>query len=534
MKRQKVWLVGVLALVAVSLIWWLRSRPPAKVVSVGTMTFPKPILYHFEHRVQRRIFIVTEDNRGWQLTIQDGKLVRKPDQVPAKVDCPEEVRSGFFDMDEDGYPEFFKVERVDPVILWVFKRRESVKKQTVKHQPLPSWFKLPDRSRWVVWARIPWKRKHERDGYDATFTFVTDPDQKQPRKVVVWVEQDSVAAIGSFFVLSHDGRRLIPFKNLSSWGPFYGVDSLKDLDGDGVKEIIAVGFSGNYIFKWDGRTYRLWWFSPQKDEYALWTKICDLEGDGVMEGVSVLCSQKDRRKRILAVYRFERGGYRKIAQYPLPREDKEEYPRSLGILSTKKGGVIALGRERQALFFLYKHRKLRWLRLSTIEVEFHPFASYVLADGDGQVTDIFFYADIRWRPKWLDKIASFLPSPVQDWASALSYALRRDRSKVFILSFDGERIRVRQVWRGGLEEVGEVVNKTWALISALISSKLSVKKRLHRYRLLFGSNGRYKVIWQKDFPSLTQTCAADLDGDGDDELIFSSGRKVRVFKVVPH
>ncbi|MDW8029795.1 MAG: VCBS repeat-containing protein [Armatimonadota bacterium] len=527
MKSQKVWLVCVLALVAVSLIWWLRSKPTAKVVSVGTMTFPKPIEY-LEHRVQRRIFIVTEDNRGWQLTIQEGKLVRKPAQVPAKVNCPEEVRSGFFDMDEDGYPEFFKVERADPVVLWVFKRRESVKKQTVKHQPLPSWFKLPDRSRWVVWARIPWKRKTEYDGYDATFTFVTDSDPKQPRKVVVWVEQHCAGGFGSLFALSHDGQRLIPSEQFEQ--SLYGVDALEDFDSDGVKEIIAVGSSvshlSDYIFKWDGRTYRLWWFSPQKDEYALWTKICDLEGDGVMEGVSVLSLQKDRRKRILAVYRFERGGYRKVAQYPLPKEDREEYPRSLGILSTKKGGVIALGRKRQALFFLYKRNQLRWLRLSTIEVEFHPFRSYVLAEGDGQATDIFFYADIWWRPKWLDKIAPFLPSPVQDWA--LNFG--RDRSKVFVLSFDGERIHVRQVWRGRLREVGKVGNKIWALIS----SELSVKNPFHRYRLLFGSNGRYKVIWQKDFPSLTQTCAADLDGDGDDELIFSSGRKVRVFKIVPH
>ncbi|MDW8026660.1 MAG: hypothetical protein RMK18_12465 [Armatimonadota bacterium] len=83
-----------------------------------------------------------------------------------------------------------------------------------------------------------------------------------------------------------------------------------------------------------------------------------------------------------------------------------------------------------------------------------------------------------------------------------------------------------------MEEVGKVGNKTWALISALISSKLSVKKRLHRYRLLFGSNGCYKVIWQKDFPSETQTCAADLDGD--DELISLSGRKSEFSMFAPN
>ncbi|MFN4179190.1 MAG: hypothetical protein ACK4I8_02660, partial [Armatimonadota bacterium] len=176
MMRRKIWLVIIVAFIVTGLVWWLRSKPPAKVILVGTITLPKPIedFWVLKQGDRHALILATKDNRGWQVTMRDGKLVYRPIQIPAnlaKFYSPDEVHSGFFDMDKDGYDEFFKVEESDPIVLWVFKRRESVKGQTIKPQPLPSWLNLPDRSRWVVWAKIPWKSRSEYDGCDATFTF---------------------------------------------------------------------------------------------------------------------------------------------------------------------------------------------------------------------------------------------------------------------------------------------------------------------------------------------------------------------------
>jgi hypothetical protein len=126
-------------------------------------------------------------------------------------------------------------------------------------------------------------------------TFITEPDQKQPRKVVAWVKNSSSG--GFLFVLSPDGRRLIPFnsggwKGLDFWRE---VMSVEDLDHDGVCEVIARGRSYDRtspghigIYKWDGRTYRLWWTSPRKGEYVVDANMCDLDGDGTKEIVAVL------------------------------------------------------------------------------------------------------------------------------------------------------------------------------------------------------------------------------------------------------
>lgn len=535
MKWRKVWLVvAVTIFVAAALIWWLRSKPPARVIHLGTVTLPKPVLDFVVSKQadQQAVIFVTGDERSWQAMIKDGKLVCKPLNFQPKSSS-QEVHSGFFDIDKDGYAEFFKVEHDDPVVLWVFKRRESVRGRITEHQPLPSWFNSPDHSRWVVWTKIKWKSQSEYDGYNATFTFVTDPDSKQTRKVVVWVEQHCAAAIGSLFVLRPNEQRLVPFEPEGIIA--YSVGETKDIDGDGICEIVALGSPrgghlSDCIFKWDGRTYRLWWLSPQEDEDVLWARLCDFDGDGIEEGIAVLSSKKDKRRRILVVYRLESGHYRKVAQCTLPMELREEYPKSLGILPTKRGGVIVLAREKQILFYLYKHRELR--RLSMIGFEsVHPFDSHAVIGSDSQVVDIFLQAGIRWRPelmcKLLDKLVPFLPSPIQDWAWTASSV--RDRSKIFALSFDGKRLNVRQVWRGSLKEVGKISNKAWAVIS----SELSRKKNLYRYRLLFGANGRYRAIWQSDFPE-SYTYAADLDGDSNDEIIFVTGRKVRVFKVVPN
>lgn len=523
MMRQKICLVAIVAFIVTGLAWWFRSKPTAKVIPVGTVTLPKPIevSWVLKQGDRHTLILVTKDNRGWQVTIQDGKLVHRPTQIPEKFNFPDEVRWGFFDMDKDGFNEFFKVEPSTPIVLWVFKRCESVKGQTVKPQPLPSWFNLSDRSRWVVWAKISWKRRHEYDGYDATFAFVTDPDPNQPRKVIVWVEQDCAGGIGSFFVLSPDGQRLIPFEPEDLLDFYRGIDMIKDLDGDGICEIVVNGT----VFKWNGRTYQRWWPSPLKDEHVLLSDLCDFDGDGVEEGVAILSSKRDKQIRVLAIYQLEEGRYRKIVQCTLPRETRDDFPRLRYLKASRKGGIIVLERESQLLFYLYRQRELYLAKA----IEWNNRAlDWVTTGSDEQVLDIFvgYWHSLRW----LDKFVSFLPFQLQDWVWR---TFMRVRGKTLILSFDGEQIRIRQVWQGRLEDVGKVGNKAWGLISV---EPLKRRTPYHCY-LLFGANGRYRVIWQENLPKTLGNrydCAADLDGDGDDEMVLCVGRKVHVFKIVPN
>jgi len=137
----------ILIVTVLGLATWLLLRPTAKVVAVGTLSFPKPIekCWIETHRKQQALILVaTEDGQSWQVTMRDGKLVCEPlQQLRNAVG----IRAGFFDMDEDGYPEFFRAE-FDTI--WVFKRKESVKGKIGNGRSLPSWFPLPNRSQWVV------------------------------------------------------------------------------------------------------------------------------------------------------------------------------------------------------------------------------------------------------------------------------------------------------------------------------------------------------------------------------------------------
>ncbi|MFN3421957.1 MAG: hypothetical protein ACK40X_09570, partial [Armatimonadota bacterium] len=48
---------------------------------------------------------------------------------------------------------------------------------------------------------------------------------------------------------------------------------------------------------------------------------------------------------------------------------------------------------------------------------------------------------------------------------------------------------------------------------------------------------RYRVIWRENLPKTLEGYydhAADLDGDGNDEMVLCVGRKVQVFKIVPN
>jgi hypothetical protein len=181
--------------------------------------------------------------------------------------------------------------------------------------------------------------------------------------------------------------------------------------------------------------------------------------------------------------------------------------------------------ESQLLFYLYRQRKL--YRAKAIEWN-SCSVEWATTGSDEQVLEIF--VGYWYSPRWLDKLLSFLPSQVQDWVRR---TFMMWQEKILILSFDGERIRVRQIWRGRLEDVGKVGNRVWALISV----KSLKRQNLYRYYLLFGANGRYRVIWRENLPKTIENpydCAADLDGDGDDEMVLCVGRRVQVFKIVPN
>ncbi|MCS7264099.1 MAG: hypothetical protein NZ805_04630 [Armatimonadetes bacterium] len=280
MKRRKFWLVAIIAFATSVLVLWLRSRPPAKVVSIGTITLPKPIDQHWLSKQGKGevLFLVTEDGKGWKVKIRDRKLICQSTQITNAIG----VHYGLFDMDKDGYPELFKLKDDQAkgfgYSLWVFKQKENIKGRKVKQLPFPSWFPLSERSNWVLWARIPMP-----SGHAAYLILITEQKPKHPRKVVICDRAGSHG--GLFFLLSPDGQRLIPFDS-GIWQAqdyWLGVESVEDLDHDGIFEIVTFGRSHDRIapghigiYKWDGQNYRLWWTSKPKGEYVIWAKLFDL------------------------------------------------------------------------------------------------------------------------------------------------------------------------------------------------------------------------------------------------------------------
>ncbi|MCS7265144.1 MAG: hypothetical protein NZ805_09965, partial [Armatimonadetes bacterium] len=279
-----------------------------------------------------------------------------------------------------------------------------------------------------------------------------------------------------------------------------------------------------------GQNYRLWWTSKPKGEYVIWAKLFDLDNDGTKEIVAVLDLKGKSDLRALAIYRLEGGRYRKVVQQSLPKEKIMDNPELCGIVPTNKGFVIVLQRERQLVFYLYRQQKLDWV--DTLRRKDYWLG---LAIGLAKETDDVFATFHTSPPQWFYKLISFLPAHAYDW---LLQTLGYYEPKTAILSFDGRKFRIRQVWEGNLEDIGKAYGKTW-LVTA---NKLSAQSSLYRYRLLFGEHGRYQVIWQRNLridpridPITSPSLSADLDGDGEDELVFVdyAKRQVQVFKVVP-
>jgi len=536
------WLSPILVITMLGLATWLLLRPPAKVVAVGSLSLPKPIekcWVETHGKRQALIIVAIEDGQSWQVTIQGSKLVCEPIQQLRNAIG---IRAGFFDMDKDGYPEFFRAE-FDTI--WVFKRKESVKGKIPKHHSLPSWFPLPNRHHWLVWAKIG-----VGEGYCPILTFITEPDQKQPRKVVAWVKNSSSG--GFLFVLSPDGRRLIPF-NSGGWKGFdfwREVMSVEDLDRDGVCEVIARGRSYDRtspghigIYKWDGRTYRLWWTSPRKGEYVVDAKMCDLDGDGTKEIVAVL-DFGNQKLDALAVYRLEGDRYCKVAQVSAACSSCLGCS-SVGFAAkTLNGGIIALDQHTELLFCLYCQRQLKQIGRMKYPLR-HLLIPNFSVTGSRQGSDLFVSGGWEWKVP--TSISQRLPFRVVNFLESLmEKVFGRSRPVTQLVSWDGKNLRLGKRWRGEVEPdcVGKAPKGEWFVLRVptrwVNAAPHGINTSLYRYHLLIGAKGRYRTVWVMDIPvspftdpTLPDCYPADLDGDGADELILvdTVKDKLQVFKI---
>jgi len=539
---KRLWAATATIALALGLATWLLLRPTVKVVAVGTLSLPKPMekcWVETHGKQQALILVAIEDGQSWRVTMQDGKLVCEPlQQLRNAVG----IRAGFFDMDEDGYPEFFRAE-FDTI--WVFKRKESVKGKIAERYSLPSWFPLPNRHQWIVWAKIS-----VHDGYFLTLTFITEPGKKQPRKVVARVKHSSSDSF--LFVLSPDGQRLVPFDSgeWSGYDFWSEVKSVEDLDRDGVCEVIAEGQSYDRtapghigIYKWDGRTYRLWWTSPRKGEHVVDAKMCDLDGDGKKEIVAVL-DFGNQKSDALAVYRLEGNRYRKVAQVSAICSACLGCSRVGIAVKTPNGGIIALDQHTELLFYLYRQRQLKQVGQLKYPLR-HLLTPNFSVTGSRQGSDLLVSGEWEWKVPTL--IRQWLPFEVADLLQNLLEKVFGKSSPITqLVSWDGKNLRFGKRWKGKVEPecVGRALRGEWFVLRVptrwVKTARHGVNPSLYRYHLLVGTKGHYRTVWVMDIPvspftdpSLPDCYPADLDGDSADEIVLVDAfkSKLKVFKI---
>ena len=144
-------------------------------------------------------------------------------------------------------------------------------------------------------------------------------------------------------------KRVLWAVNISEYGMLTGFDFyVGDFDGDGVKEIVVPGYYPElYIFSGDDGSLEAYFNftdyvrrGPCTDYFA----VCDLNGDGIMEGVFALTPYfgywSNKSVGILAVINMRSYTIEKLITY-----SKEEFgyygisPQSLNILDANLDGV---------------------------------------------------------------------------------------------------------------------------------------------------------------------------------------------------
>ena len=448
------WLSIVVLVAAVALFWWRSAQPPIIFVPIASC-FPTSIRTNFAYGALR-YEVVTKDGKRWRWTTR----LREKSKFAKFAG-----NRGFFDFDGDGWEEFFAFDTNLRDCLWVFKRREAVRGESLPKQNFPSWFLLP-KSQWVLWSKIPLDYC-----VSCNLTFITEPDPHQPHKVVVWEWGSSSG--GQCLLLSRDGRRLIPFTD-DLW---LGIGSVEDLDHDGTCELVLYGRlfvaqARKAIYKWDGRTYRLWWIPDKRDGYLLDAIFCDWDGGGTKEIIALLDLKGSVHGmspvRALAVYRLEHGRYHKVAQFSLPKWAWFVEWRVGGAASvpTRPGVIIAL--------------------------EFPP-------------------------PDWRFFVRDLLPDFLSHWWDKL---FCREQKETWWLVGDGKSIRVQSRWRG------MTLTEAWGTSGKAVWFALESNGY---YIVIASVNGRCYPVWQGK-PSVL--LSGDWDGDGDDELIVreKGASKLTVFK----
>lgn len=515
MRRR--WWVAIAVFVAAITAWgwWLASQPPVRFVPLASITMRQPINSCWLNRHSDRhvlVAVTIEDPKAWRIktwriAFKGQTLVGEPVRLPLR-----HPNTGFFDFDGDGCGEFFAAKGF---YLWIFKRRENVRVKRLPPQTYPSWFLMP-KSQWVLWGKIPL------EGFYAELSFFTEPDPHQPRKVVVW-EKHSTSG-GPCLLLSRDGRRLHPFTK-DEW---HGVERVEDLDHDGVCELILDGGRSWYreppahkgIYKWDGRTYRLWWPTEKRDGYVLYSEVQDLDGDGTKDIVAVLDTKgaqgHESPFRALVVYRLQQGRYRKVVQCPLPQEPQNfGAPLLVAVLPLRDGALIMLERADELLGYLYRDEKLQ--RVWRFKSNFINWHSGVSHD-----EDVFLSFD--FTPRWVLLVHDWLPSRLQDY-----WWERFHRQPITLrLVWDGANLREKGRWRGMklTKAKGTCGGKFWVALA-----RKSGKVWHHTVMMTDGQ--RFRKLWHGDFrASPDNVFGGDLDGDGDDELIvMEAGKgKISVFK----
>lgn len=567
--------------------WWKERNPLARLVLRASFKLGKPIdsCELKQQNKQNLLMVVTSGVTGqqyWRITSHGKTLASEP----VKMSKIPEAQDGPFDFDRDGYPDDIHFTYPhgswdENLHLYVFKHRESLPRSWLKQLPykpdLVARLTEGQEENWVLWSDIPM----DESLHNPQMFFIIEPDPKQPRKVVLWAREGSHG--GSYWLLSPDGKKVHSFA-----GDLWDDPKLEDLDHDGAYELIVSGrgerYTAKVVYKWDGHTYREFWTSWEQNSDAIHAKMQDIDDDGIKEIVATLNIDDDKGSRQLAVYKLDHGRCRKVAVLNLPHETYRDYPVIKRILPLRDGHLIVLQTSRGFMGCLYRDGQLQksWRRNGGFIVDVpgdwdgndfidshsnwdkYEEEGLLIASDDGKTFVVDLLDEVRrWTyslPVESEKVEGWQVGKVvktskgQDIFFSVAYrhpsppswqkilpaqvrkCLKRERSgpfdETFVISYDGNRLRLSQKLGSEIDEIeayGKEAQCVWMVAKVTTPQGTSGET----YAVFVKKNGRYREIWREQFHATPRFLSADLDGDGQDELIVveSEDGKVRVFGI---